>query len=120
VNLKVLTVIDSILRREATPPVILLQSDHGNGHVPSDDVELADVNPAMVRARVDILAAYYVPGAPDSLLYEGMTSVNLLPRVFNHLFGTTFPRQPDRSHWVIGKAPYRLPLVPAEIWAEIE
>jgi len=108
VNAKVLTAVDAILRNAPTPPVILLQSDHGNGHVPRDDLELADASLAMVRSRVDIFAAYYVPGASDTLFYEGMTPVNVLPRVFNHVFGTTFPRLPDRSYWVVDKQPYRL------------
>jgi hypothetical protein len=62
----------------------------------------------MVRARFDILSAYYVPGAPDSLFYDGMTPVNLLPRVFNYLFETKIPRLPDRSFWVVDGIPYDL------------
>jgi hypothetical protein len=120
VNQKLLAVVDAILRTEHSPPVILLQSDHGHGHIPGDDLPLERASEAMIRARVDIFAAYYVPDAQDTLFYEGMTPVNLLPRVFNHLFGTRFPRQPDRSIWVIGKAPYRMTPVPAKILAAPE
>jgi hypothetical protein len=57
---------------------------------------------------MDIFAAYHVPGAPDTLFYEGMSPINVLPGVLNHLFGTGYPRLPDRSFWVVDWAPYRL------------
>jgi hypothetical protein len=105
VNRKLLAAIDAILARSTTPPVILIQSDHGEGHPPLRS-RLGQVSPPLVRARVDAFAAYLVPGAPDTLFYDGMTPVNLLPLVFNHLFGTTFPRLPDRTFWGAYEAPY--------------
>lgn len=108
VNKKVIGVIDQILEKSKTPPVILLQSDHGDAHFPKEPLRLEEATPAMVRARFDVLAAYYVPGAPDSLFYDGISPVNLLPRVFNQVFGTRFPRSPDRSYWVIDGSPYDL------------
>lgn len=119
VNQKLLMAVDAILRTSPTPPVILLQSDHGHGNLTHEDLELRNASAAMVRGRVDIFAAYHVPGAADTLFYEGMTPVNLLPRVFNHLFGTRFQRQPDRSYWLVSAhAPYRMtPIVEEEAGA---
>jgi hypothetical protein len=117
VNRKLLAAVDVILRTSRTPPVILLQSDHGHGHLPQNNLELEKATPAAVRARVDVFAAYYVSRAPDTLFYEGMTPINLLPRVFNHLFGTTFPQLPDRTYWAVYHSPYRSTPVPPETLA---
>ena len=119
VNRKVLTAVDAILDQSRIPPVILLQSDHGNGHITDDNLELAAASPAAVRSRMDILAAYHVPEAPDTLFYEGMSPINVLPGVLNHLFGTGYPRLPDRSFWVVDREPYRFtPILEDELAAE--
>jgi hypothetical protein len=115
VNRKILQTVDAILNQSSTPPVILIQSDHGDGHFPRLRMELEDTPSSMVRARLGVFAAYYVPGAPDSLFYDGITPVNVRPRVFKFLFGTTFPRLPVRSAWVVDGAPYRLTILPADI-----
>jgi hypothetical protein len=115
VNRKVIAVVDTILRKSRTRPIILIQSDHGDATFPKEPLPLAEATPAMIRTRFDVLAAYYVPGAPDTLFYDGMTPVNLLPRVFNFLFGTRFPRLPDRSYWVTDGVPYDLPGISADL-----
>jgi hypothetical protein len=108
VNRKVLAAVDAILRAAPVPPVILIQADHGRAETPVEELPLAVADPEQVRTRLDVFAAYLVPGAPDSLFYDGISPVNLLPVVFNRLFGTHFPRQPDRSYWVREAAPYDL------------
>jgi hypothetical protein len=108
VNRKVLATVDAILQASPTPPVILIQADHGDANFPVEQLPLTEADPVQVRARLDVFAAYHVPGAPDTLFYDGMSPVNLLPRVFNQLFGTAFPRLPDRSYWVRERDPYNL------------
>jgi hypothetical protein len=117
VNRKVLEVVDEILKNSPTPPIILIQSDHGDGTFPKEPLPFRDAAPDLVRTRFDVLAAYYVPGAPDTLFYDGISPVNLLPRVFNQIFGTHFPHLPDRSYWVVDGIPYDLQPVPAEALA---
>ena len=114
VNRKLLTAIDGILRDSQEPPVILIQSDHGHGHLTKEYMELEEASPAMVRARLDIFSAYRVPGSPDTLFYDGMTPVNLLPRVFNYVFGTALPSLPNRSIWAVKNTPYRLTAIPPD------
>jgi hypothetical protein len=118
VNAKVLAAVDAILLNAPSPPVILIQADHGNGHIPRDNLELKDADARMVAARVDVFAAYYVPNASDTLFYDGITPVNLLPRVFNFLFGTTFQPRPDKSYWAVENAPYRLTPIPLNLTTE--
>lgn len=108
VNQKVLNAVDEILRRSRLPPVILIQSDHGDGHFPKEPLPLREATSDLLRARFNAFGAYLVPGAPDTLLYDGISPVNLLPRLFNFLFGTRYRKLPDRSYWVVDAKPYTL------------
>jgi hypothetical protein len=108
VNQKVLRLVDAIRRMAPGPPVILLQADHGHGQMGRGGRGLKSPTAARVRERTDIFAAYAVPGAPDTLWYDTITPVNVLPRVFNQLFGLRLPRLPDATYWSSFAAPFQL------------
>jgi hypothetical protein len=107
VNRKVIAMIDAIRRLAPSPPVILLQADHGNGQMEPNAMYLESPTPKRMRERTDIFAAYAVPGAPDSLWYDTITPINVLPAVFNQLFQLDLPRLPDRTYWSTYRAPFR-------------
>jgi hypothetical protein len=116
VNRHLMRLVDDILSQSHTPPVILLQADHGHGRIASDPwtgstVPLAALPPEKVAARTSVFAAYYLPGdhppVPDT-----MTPVNLLPLVFNTYLGTSIPMQPDRTFWSEWRQPYRFVHIP--------
>ena len=77
-------VIEEILTKSASPPIIILQSDHGPLGVP--EVTLAD--DMSRRAEFAILSAMYLPNGGEAAVYEGMSPVNTFPAIFNHYFGT--------------------------------
>ena len=77
-------VIEEILTKSASPPIIILQSDHGPPGVP--EVTLAD--DMSRRAEFAILSAMYLPNGGEAAVYEGMSPVNTFPVIFNHYFGT--------------------------------
>jgi len=81
INNRITSVIKTILEKSQTPPIILLQSDHG-------------VSPY----RNANLAAYYLPGDNDQLLYPNITSVNTFRVVFNAFFGAQYPLLPDHTY----------------------
>jgi len=81
INDRITSVIKTILDKSQTPPIILLQSDHG---VPPH--------------RNANLAAYYLPGDNDQLLYPNITSVNTFRVVLNTFFGTQYPLLPDHTY----------------------
>jgi hypothetical protein len=112
VNRKIIAMIDTIRRLAPIPPVILLQADHGNGQMEPEALSLRSPTPARLRERTDIFAAYAVPGAPDSLWYNTITPINLLPIVFNQLFKLRLPRLPDRTYWSNYGAIFRFTKVP--------
>ncbi len=93
-NTLVLQAIDRILAESDTPPIIILQSDHG-GKI-YGDAALSD------EERLDLLfpnlEAYLVPGAPADLFYPGITSVNSLRLILNYSFGADLGLLDDTSY----------------------
>lgn len=81
-------VVDSLLEKSETPPVIILQSDHGQRpHHPG-----IDVGPEEWRK---ILNAMYLPGLDTTQLSESMSPVNAFRLVFNRYFGADYPLVQD-------------------------
>ena len=82
VNQQILATMDAILASSASPPVIVLTSDHGR----------QDWWPHR------ILAAYYLPGQPDGVVYPTISSVNSLRVVLDHYLGMGLDRLPDLNY----------------------
>ena len=96
---KVQAAVDQILRNSATPPVIILQSDHGPAFQPG--MESAEY----LRERLSILNAYYFPDRDYSALYPEISPVNSFRVVFNQYLNENFPLLADRSY-LSGKTTY--------------
>lgn len=85
-NKRISSLVRAIIDAEETPPIIILQSDHG-------------WDP---RDRMKILSAYYLPGGGDALLYPSITPVNTFRLVLSHYFGADLPLLEDASFFSIG------------------
>lgn len=92
-NKKVLEAIDGILATSKTPPIVVIESDHGPGLAGglSEGDHLA--------LRFANLGAYYLPGAPEGLMPAYGTAVNQFRRILSHYFGAGLAPLPDR-HFV--------------------
>lgn len=90
VTKKIEVAIDEILRQSNTPPIIILQADHGFSGA-SDA--------GGVSQRTAILNAYLVPSRCRDLLYPNITPVNTFRVVFNCSFGTSLPLLPDQVYF---------------------
>lgn len=84
-----------IIENSKTPPIIIIQGDHG----PS-------VSTATPEMRMSILNAYYVNDKTKSELYETITPVNSFRIIFNNYFGTTYPLLDDKSYYAYGEGGY--------------
>jgi hypothetical protein len=102
INSLVLESIDRILAGSETPPLIILQADHGPG-VYFDWESLGNT---YTPERLGILNAYYFPDGNYTNLYPSITPVNSFRVVFDQFFGTDFGLLPDRSYYATFDAPY--------------
>ena len=84
-NQKMLTLLDTILSGSDTPPIIILQGDHGPWSQP---------NPQ----HFYILNAYHLPGHNDEL-YPAISPVNTFRLVFNDYFGGKYDMLKDVSYY---------------------
>ena len=84
-NTKLLEMIDTILAESETPPIILLQGDHGPWSQP---------NPQ----HFFILNAYYLPGH-NTELYPQLSPVNSFRIIFNDYFAGNYDMLPDVTYY---------------------
>ena len=112
VNSETLRAIDAILANAATPPVIIIQGDHGGG----SQLDPRSLEASCLYERVSILNAYYMPDGKTDWLYPSITPVNSFRVVFNTYFGTDYPLLPDRTYYSPHINPYQF----VEITGRIE
>lgn len=85
---RMLYVVDKILSESQTPPIIIIQGDHG---IPFTK---------QFNAEFQILNAYYFPGIENSVLYDQISPVNSFRILFNEYFGSNYPKLEDLSYLV--------------------
>jgi len=112
VNKKVEVLVDEILSKSETPPIIILQADHG--------FRLACWSNECSRKETlednfGILNAYYLPQGGDDLLYQSISPVNTFRVVFNFYFGASFELLSDESYDSPPRDPYNLVNVTEEL-----
>ncbi|MDI7277260.1 MAG: hypothetical protein QME94_14890, partial [Anaerolineae bacterium] len=102
VSKRIEAAIDAILAASPTPPIIILQADHGPGS------QLYWENPVKtnMKERLSILNAYYVPASIRERLYHEITPVNTFRIIFNECFGTEYELLPDESFFCTFSHPY--------------
>jgi hypothetical protein len=112
-NKRILAVVDRLLDvPDEKKPIIVLQADEGPKRLEwkfggtdgwpqaSDDI---------LRQKVGILNAMYLPGGQTDELSQDMTPVNTFRRIFNMYFGTDLEPLPDRVYvYGTNKEPYVL------------
>jgi hypothetical protein len=103
INREILQVIDTILARSETPPIIILQGDHGPP---------PQLSPSSAQ-KMPILNAYYLPGVDaDKVLYLSISPVNTFRVVLNSYFGQDLPLLEDISYYAPNENPDALELAP--------
>lgn len=94
-------IVDAILAQSPSPPVIVIQADHG----PRTTKYWGKPSPAFLRERMSILSAFYLPGNPAAPLYESITPVNSFRVIFNRYFNTNYPLLDDLSWFTVTERP---------------
>ncbi len=98
-NRRVIPLLREILGNSNTPPIIILQADHGHDR-------------ASVESRMKIFNAYYLPNGGSQSLYPTISPVNTFRVIFNDYFGASFPLLDDISYFSGYNAPYNFQIVP--------
>jgi hypothetical protein len=83
---RMISIVDGIIENSTTPPIIIIQGDHG---IPYTEP---------FEAQFEILNAYYFPDIKETGLYETISPVNSFRLVFNNYFGGNYPILPDESY----------------------
>lgn len=90
IDTQLIAMVDYILEHSATPPIILVQGDHGLRTGAAIDI----ADPQLFS----ILNAMYLPGVDtDTVLYPSISPVNTFRIVFNQYFNAGFELLEDRS-----------------------
>jgi len=99
INKSILPGLKALIERSATPPVIILQGDHG------------PIVPENHSAEMKILNAYYLPRGSEAL-YPSISPVNSFRVVFNTYFGSDFPLLDDISYFSDRNTLYDFSILP--------
>lgn len=102
VNTLVLDTIDAILARSTTPPIIIIQGDHG----PGAHLHWGSLEQTIPAERFGILNAYYFPDQDYELLYPSISPVNSFRVVFDQFFGIDYALLPDRHYYSSWSFPF--------------
>lgn len=100
-NKKIKNLINDILSKSKTPPVILLQSDEGPFPMKSPvskNQSWATAADESLREKFPILNAYYLPDVSKDALYPSITPVNSFRVLFNAYFGTNYSLLEDKNY----------------------
>lgn len=94
--------VESILSESETPPIIILQADHGSKSIK----EKGDPSPEMLQERMGILNAYHLPNNGEARLYDSVTPVNTFRLIFNIYFDANYELLEDSLYFSKLARPY--------------
>ena len=102
INTLVLETVDAILSQSTTPPIIIIQGDHG----PGAHLHWGSLEKTIPAERFGILNAYYFPDGDYSRLYPSISPVNSFRVLFNQFLGTDYALLPDRHYYSSWSFPF--------------
>lgn len=94
--------IDEILLRSSSPPIIIVQADHGPGSM----LDWDHAQDSYLPERMSILNAYYLPDENYDDFYPEVSPVNTFRLVLNRLMGADYELLADRSFFSTTNRPF--------------
>jgi len=102
INTLALQAIDAILAQSDTPPIIIIQGDHGPGAY----LHWGSLEQTIPSERFGILNAYYFPDGDYASLYPSISPVNSFRVVLNRYFKTEYALLPDLHYYSRWNVPF--------------
>jgi hypothetical protein len=102
INTRILETVDAILSRSETPPIIILQGDHGPGAY----LHWGSLENTLPAERFGILNAYHFPDQNYGRLYPSISPVNSFRVVLNQFFDQDYEMLPDRHYYSSWSFPF--------------
>ena len=99
---RIKSIIGEILAGADTPPIIVLQSDHGPVYSPW----IPERTDRAAGIRLGILNALYLPGMETARLSDTLTPVNTFRVILNEYFGAEYELLENRHYWAEPDRPY--------------
>jgi len=96
VNSRLEKLVERIIEHSETPPVIVIQADHGSGFIHDFNLYL-DRPPCdeFLRKQMCIFSAFHLPGKGQDRVYDWITPVNTFRVIFNRCFKAGIPLLED-------------------------
>ncbi len=107
VNKKIKILVDELLDNSEAPPIIVFQSDHGSASLISHYVGWDNPTDEMLKERMRIFTACYLPPNNNGIMYESITSANVFRIIFNKYFEADYKLLDDQSYFSTYERPYK-------------
>jgi hypothetical protein len=101
-NRQIQEVIEQILSDSPTPPVIVIQGDHG----PRMSIDWSSPENSCILESSAVLNAIYIPEIEKGKLYPSISPVNNFRVILNEYFGTNLELLEDRTYFSKYEKPY--------------
>ena len=98
-NNALIPILQQIITQSATPPIIVVQADHGAILSPPGE-------------RMNILNAYYLPGVPNSAIAANISPVNTFRLIFNRYFSGSYALLENTAYFSVYNKPYEFRVIP--------
>ena len=106
-NKKIIETIDKILLESDSPPIIILQGDHGTDILFTKFGEnWPQHSDESITEIMSIFNAYYLPDHNTELIYDSITPVNSFRLILNAYFNTNYELLEDKSYFSNSTHPY--------------
>lgn len=102
INTLLLETIEAILSKSDTPPIIIIQGDHGPGAY----LHWGSLEATVPAERFGILNAYYFPDQNYKMLYSEISPVNSFRVVINQYFDGSYALLPDQHYYSTWSFPF--------------